>query len=339
MTLFIRCNEGVCKMKKILSFFLILPVIVLSVNNCGGAPVVNVNVSNRTVFESDDGRIVNAALVLEGGGLRSLYSSGVLDVFMENGLEFSCVIGVSAGALNGANYIAKHIGRSARINILHSNDTNYFGIKQFLLKGSVFNFDYLFYTPIKDLYPYAEDVFMNSKQRFLIGATNCETGKAVYFERHTYADLVHTLQASSSIPLVSKPVNIDGLTYLDGAIADPIGVGKAFSEGFDKVVVILTSHLEYREKKPSNLVRFLYKTVYRKHPELITALDNYHLLYNSLIEEINKMENENKIFVIRPSHEIKIKNLERDARKLTDLYFLGRDDARMLLPKIFEYIN
>jgi len=283
--------------------------------------------------------MINAALVLEGGSLRSLYTSGVLDVFMENGLEFSCVIGVSAGALNAANYVAKHIGRSARINIIHSGDSNYFGIKQFLLTGSVFNFNYLFYTPIKDLYPYAEDVLMNSKQRFLVGATNCETGKTVYFEKKNYVELIQALQASSSIPLLCKPFNIDGLTCLDGAISDPIGVRKAFSEGYDKVVVVLTKHHAHKRKKTSGLIKFLYHWIYKKYPELITSLDNNFDQYNLLIEEINQLEKENKIFVIRPSQEIKIVAIEKDARKLTSLYLLGRTDARDLITKINEYIT
>jgi predicted patatin/cPLA2 family phospholipase len=331
--------------KKFLSFLipsailLAVIIIIIFLLNYSGKPVVVEYTYNSAALEFGGDRMINAALVLEGGGLRSLYTSGVLDVFMENGLEFACVIGVSAGALNAGNYIAKHIGRSARINILHSNDSNYFGVRQFLLRGSVFNFDYLFFTPIKDLYPYDENKLINSRQRFLIGATDCSTGKAVYFEKHTYTDMVHALQASSSIPLVSKPVNIDGLTCLDGAISDPIGVDKAFSQGFDKVVVILTNHYEYRNVKPSGLNKFLYGITYRKYPELTAALDNYYILYNSLVEEINKMEKEGKIFVIRPSQEIKIKSIERDARKLTGLYFLGRDNTRMLLPEMLEYIN
>jgi predicted patatin/cPLA2 family phospholipase len=283
--------------------------------------------------------VINAALVLEGGSLRSLYTSGVLDVFMENGLEFSCVIGVSAGALNAGNYIAKHIGRSARINILHSNDSNYFGVRQFLFKGSVFNFNYLFYTPMKDLYPYDENKLINSKQRLIIGATDCRTGKPVYFEKHTYSDLVHALQASSSIPLVSKPVDIDGLTCLDGGISDPISLDKAFSEGFDKVVVVLTRYPENKKEKPSRFTKFLYRITYRKYPELIATLDNNFDQYNSLIEKINKMEKEGRIFVIRPSQEFKIKSIERDARKLTGLYFLGMTDAVELIAKMKEYLK
>jgi len=283
--------------------------------------------------------MINAALVLEGGSLRSLYTAGVLDVFIENEMEFECVIGVSAGALTGANYIAKHAGRSAKINILHSNDSNYYGLKQLIFKRSAFNFNYIFYSPIKDLYPYNENMLANTKQKFLICATDCETGKAVYFEKYNYNELVQTLQASSSLPLLSKPVIVDGITCLDGAIADPIGVNKAFSEGYEKVVVVLTRDLEHSNKKVIKMGQRLSRMVYKKYPELIEALNNVANNYNSLIEQIYKMEQENKIFVIRPSREVKVGKMEKDARKLIDLYFHGRDDARGLLKKMFEYLN
>ena len=146
--------------------------------------------------------MINAALVLEGGSLRSVYTAGVLDVMMENNMEFAYVIGTSAGALCGGNYIAKEIGRSARINIMHSNDANYYGFSRFLRTGSIFNYDYLYNEPINRLYPYAEDRFLESKQRFVITATNCETGEAVYFEKHTYDDMTAALTASCSIPLL-----------------------------------------------------------------------------------------------------------------------------------------
>jgi len=301
------------------------------------------NIENSKILETTketEAEMINAALVLEGGALRSIYTSGVLDVFMENNIEFSFVIGVSAGALNAANYIPKHIGRSARINILHSNDSNYYGIKQFLLKGSAFNFNYLFYSPIKDLYPYDENAFINSKQRFLIGATDCETGQTFYFEKHNYADLVQALQASSSIPLLCKQVIIDNKIYLDGSISEPVGIHKAFSEGFVKQVVILTRQFENNSRTEwTAFPIFLSKIKYKKYPKITKLLYNYSTLYNSLMEEINTMENENKIFVIRPSREVNIKTIEKDARRLIDLYFLGREDALKSLPKMYEYLN
>jgi predicted patatin/cPLA2 family phospholipase len=283
--------------------------------------------------------MINAALVLEGGSMRSLYTSGVLDVFMENDMEFEYVIGVSAGALNAGNYIGKYIGRSARINLLHSNDKNFFGIKQLLLKGNAFNFDYVFYSPIKDLYPYDEKRLENTKQRYVVGATDCETGKAVYFEKYKYDELVRALQASSSIPLICKTVNVDGITCVDGAISDPICVHKAFSDGYSKVVVVLTRDIGYERRENPKLRKALFRKFYKKYPQLINTLNNLPGHYNLLTREICKMEEEKKLFVIRPSCEINIRKLERDARKLIDLYLQGRDDARKLLPQLSEYLK
>lgn len=283
--------------------------------------------------------MIKAALVLEGGALRSLYTSGVLDVFMENNIEFECVIGVSAGALNAANYISRQIGRSAKINILHSNDSRFFGLKQLIFKRRAFNFDYLFYKPIKEMYPYDEEELSATKKKFLICATDCKAGKAVYFEKRNYNELAQALQASSSMPLLSKTVNIDGITCLDGAITDPVCVYKAFSEGYDKVVVVLTRNLEYSNTKPSGFLRFLFRIFYNKYPKLIEALKNIRKNYDSLLEDIYKMEREKKIFVIRLDREVKMSRMEKDARKLIFLYLQGRDDARQSLKDMLDYIN
>jgi len=289
--------------------------------------------------DSTTPKMHRAALVLEGGSLRSVYTSGVLDVFMENGVQFELIVAVSAGALNAGNFVANHIGRSARINILHSNDSRYFGYRQLIFHRRAFNFEFLFYSPIKDLYPYDEEALKNSRQRLLIAATNIETGKSEYFERNTYDELVHVLQASSSIPLLSQPVDIDGNFYLDGAIADPIGLHKALSEGFEKVVVVLTNHANNRLSPRSRTERMIIRFHERKYPKLMEVMRNRHLMYNSLLEDINEMERENQIFVIRPNREFKIAAMEKDARRLFELYFQGRDDAQKLLPSMLEYVE
>jgi len=296
-------------------------------------------INNLTNVEGNCNKVNRAALVLEGGSLRSVYTSGVLDVFMENGVQFELIVAVSAGALNAGNFVANHIGRSAKINILHSKDSNYFGYRQLFFHRRAFNFEYIFYSPIKDLYPYDEKALESSRQRLLVATTNINTGNVEYFERKTYNELVHILQASSSIPLLSQPVNIEGSLYLDGAIADPIGLHKALSEGFDKIIVVLTNHADYRLNPPSWSEKIMIKLNNRKYPKLMETIKNRHLVYNSLIEEINAMEKENKIFVIRPNREFKIKTMEKDARKLIELYFQGRDNAQELLPGMMKYIN
>ncbi|MCL2205621.1 MAG: patatin family protein [Treponema sp.] len=282
--------------------------------------------------------MIKAALVLEGGSLRTLFTAGVLDVFIENEIEFECIVGVSAGAFNGANYIAKHIERTAKINILHSNDPNYFGIRQLLFKRSAFNFNYIFNSPINDLYPYDKNRLTVSKTNFFVCATDCETGKAVYFQKNNFHELSLALQASGSMPLFSKPVIVDGITCLDGAISEPVGINKAVAEGYEKIIVVLTRDLKSK-KEVGKITRFLYKAFYKKYPLLLETLNNSADDYNALIETINKLEREKKIFVIRPSREVKISKMEKDARKLTDLYFRGKDDARELMEAMFEYLK
>jgi len=279
------------------------------------------------------------ALALEGGSLRSLFTSGVLDTFMESGITFPCVVGVSAGALNGANFVAGHIGRTARINIMHSEDANYFGMKQLLLKRSAFNFDYIFDEPINDLYPFNEGALKNPEQRFLICATDCATGEPVYFEKDNYADMARALQASSSMPLLSKTTDVDGITCLDGAISDPFGMKKAMEEGYEKIVVVLTRHRGYRRKAPTKPTERLLRLYYGKYPELMAKLSTMSSRYNALLDEINLLEHDGKIFVIRPSRDISISRIEKDARKLTDLYLQGREDTRLLLPQMHEYMG
>ena len=287
----------------------------------------------------NEAKLINAALVLEGGSLRSIYTSGVLDVFLENDIQFSSIIAVSAGALNAGNYIANHRGRSARINILHSNDRNYFGIRQYLFTGNIFNFDYVFYSPIKDLYPYDEEAFENSKVQFYIGATNMKTAEIEYFQRDNYDELVHILRASSSIPLLCKPVNIEGSYYLDGAIADPIGIEKARSLGYDKIVIVLTRTKNFRTPKTSWFLKLMFRLFYRNKQELVSVLNSVPETYNALIDELNALENDGQIFIIRPTREIKIGRVERNARRLTELYILGREDAGAQVCELLNYLE
>ena len=283
--------------------------------------------------------MIKAALVLEGGSMRSLYTSGVLDVFMENNIEFECIIGVSAGALNAGNYIAKHIGRSAKMNLLHSSDSNYYGLKQFLLRGSVFNFDYIFYEPMKSKYPYNEKALQQSKQRYLVGTTNISTGKVEYFESYRYDELCNILKASSSMPFICKPVEINGQSYLDGAIADPIPLHKAIKEGYEKIVLVLTRDIDYRSKKGSLYANIYCKVNSKKLPEFVKVIANRPQNYNEIIAKVNLMEKEKKIFVFRPQREVTVKRLEKNTKKLIELYFQGREDTRSNLSKMYEYIN
>lgn len=283
--------------------------------------------------------MIDAALVLEGGSLRSLYTAGVLDVFMENNIEFSCVIGVSAGALTAANYISKQKYRTAKINILHSRDSRYYGIKQFLTKKNAFNFNYLFHDPINRIYPFDVKTLSITKQRFLICATDCKTGKPVYFEnKHDYQIMTKFLRASSSIPLLSDMVNINGQNYLDGGVSEPIGIKKAINERYSKIIVVLTRDYNYNSSK-SDFLQLLFKIKYKNYPNLLKSLRNMDSNYNNLKNIVDSMKKNNDIYVIRPNKPITVGRIEKDPCKLTELYFRGREDAEINMEQMLRYLT
>ncbi len=282
--------------------------------------------------------ISKSALVLEGGALRSVYAAGVLDVFMENKINFEYVLGVSAGALNAGNYISGQIGRSARVNIDYVNDKRYIGLWHLLKEGSIFNFDFLFGEPTKEWMPYNEKAFMNSKQQYIIGATNCITGKQEFFERHTYEELIEVLRASSTLPILSKLAFIDGVPYIDGGVANAIPIKKAREDGYEKIVIILTRPKGY-QSRGNIMLNQLFKVYYRNYPNLVKKLCTMPDRYNTLLKQIEKLEKKGKVFVIQPKTTLKVKRVERNQDKLRLLYLEGKEDARILLPKMLEYLD
>lgn len=285
--------------------------------------------------------MINAALVLEGGSLRSLYTAGILDFFMDREIYFSCVIGVSAGALTAANYISKQKLRTAKINILHSGGSKYYGIWQFIKNGNTYNFPYLF-NDLDKIYPYNYNEVENSEQRFLICATDCETGQPIYFEKETirgYQQFTKCLQASSSLPLIADMVEIDGKKYLDGGISEPIGISKALSEKYKKIVVISTRDVDFKRKPQSKLMSKMLNVKYRKFPNLLKSFDKMPFVYNETTEMIKSLEMDKKIFVLRPEHLVSVGRMEKDARKLINLYFSGISDVEKHLDELKIYLE
>lgn len=283
--------------------------------------------------------MIKAALVLEGGALRGMYTSGVLDTFLKNNMEFECVAGVSAGALNAMSYISKQPGRSAKINLEYCDDPRYIGRKAFIKNKGIIGYDYLFGDISENKVPFDYKSFENTNQRFIIVTTNCEKAETEYLEKSNCNDLFKAAQASSSMLLASAMVEINNNHYLDGAVTTSIPVKWALEQGYEKVVVVLTRDKTYRKPMLSNKMKKLYKLAYHKYPKLIEKLNTMPERYNKLQDEIIDLEKEGKIFIIRPEKEVTVSRLEKDKEKLENLYKEGIAETEKNLDALKEYLE
>lgn len=270
--------------------------------------------------------MVNAGLILEGGGMRGIYTAGVLDYFMDKDLYFSETYAVSAGACNACSYISKQKGRAYRIFTDYRNDKRYCSLYSLLTTGDIFGVD-MAYNLIPNQYdPYDYDTFDKHVAKEYAVVTNCKTGKAEYMEiKDSRKDIV-AIRASSSMPLVSKMVEINGEKYLDGGIADSIPLRKSRKNGNKKNVIILTRDTSYRKEKSS--ARALFRIKYRNYPKLIKAMEQRHENYNKSLDFVEKERKAGNVFVIQPSHAVAVGRIEKDIQKLKLLYDEGYGDAK-----------
>ena len=267
-------------------------------------------------------------LVLEGGALRSLYTSGVLDVLMKYKIEANYVLGVSAGALTGMNYVSKQQGRSAKINIENCDNPRYIGMKALRKEKGIIGYDYLFNELSKKEYPFDYETFKFSEQKFIPVITNCEKGITEYVEKNDCKeDIFKVVQASSSMPLCSKMVKIGNNHYLDGAVTMPIPVDWAIEQGHKNILVV------------TNTMKRVYKRVYHKYPQLVEKLCTMPERYNNLKVHINELENQGRIMVIAPKEPVTVSRLEKDKEKLEKLYEDGKRDMEEKISKLEELIE
>lgn len=271
----------------------------------------------------------NTALVLEGGGLRGVFTCGVLDCFMDHGVRFPFTVGVSAGACNGLSYMSGQRGRAKKSNIDLMEEHHYVGFKYLLTQGCIMDFKLLFEDFPEKIIPYDYEAYFSNPDRFVMVTTNCITGKAEYFEEKKSSERVMDIvRASSSLPFVSPITYVDGIPMLDGGIVDSIPVEYAINQGYDKLVVILTRNKGYR-KKESRMP--LAKVTYKKYPNLRKALQERNATYNRTMNLIERLESEGKITVIRPLKPVEVGRMEKDTSKLRALYQEGYDVAKRLL--------
>ena len=279
------------------------------------------------------------ALILEGGALRSFFTCGVLDVFMENDIYFPCVCGVSAGALTAVSYLSKQIGRTAKVNFDYVNDKRFMSFHSFIKNKMYFNFDFLFGEITHELVPLDYDTFYSSKQEFITFTTDCKTGKSVAHSNRTSDDILHSCKASASMPILSKMFTIGNSEHLDGGITAPVPYQWAIDNGFEKIVVVLTRDIDYRKKPLSSAIKKLQNYKYKQYPNLIERLNSQPQLYNETVEKIIELEKQNKIFVIRPNEPVKVKRTEKDTKKLRELYDIGKSVTQSRLNEMLEYLE
>lgn len=265
-------------------------------------------------------------LVLEGGGMRGVFTCGVLDYLMDQDIRFPYTIGVSAGACNGLSYMSCQRGRAKYSNIDLLEKYNYIGLRHLLKKRNILDFDLLFTEFPEHILPYDYDAYFSSPERFVMVTTNCLTGKANYFEEKSDKNrVIDIARASSSLPFVCPIAYVDGIPMLDGGIVDSIPLQRAIDDGYKNNVVVLTRNRGYRkETKDIKVPSFLY----RKYPNIREALSHRCAVYNEQLEMVERMEDEGKITVIRPQKPVIVDRIERDIQKLTDFYKEGYECAK-----------
>ena len=275
-------------------------------------------------------------LVLEGGAMRGIYTSAIIDTFLDENLKIDALIGVSAGALFGVNYVSKQKGRTLRYNKKYLPDKNYMGIYSLIKTGNIVNTEMAYKRIPTELDPFDEKTFQKSKTKFYLTVTNVETGKAEYIHITDTLKQMDLFRATGSMPFVSQIVEYEDKKYLDGALGDSIPVLKAKEMGYDRIIVVLTQPEEYRKKKNA---QWLAKLFYKKYPNLINAINTRYIKYNETLDIIKDLENKKEIFVIRPSQSLNISRIEKDLDKIDKTYELGLKDAKKAMKKLKKYLE
>jgi len=277
-------------------------------------------------------------LVLEGGAMRGLFTAGVLDVLMENGIEFDGAVGVSAGAAFGCNYKSRQNGRAIRYNLRFCRDKRYCSMHSLLTTGDIYNAEFCYHTIPDKLDIFDVKAFEENPMKFYTVSTDINTGKAVFkeFSKVNYDEL-EWLRASGSLPLAARIVHIGGRELLDGGISDSIPLKFMIKQGYEKNIVILTQPRDYI-KKPSGSLK-LVKCLYRKYPNLIKACAERHKMYNSELRYIRSAENEGNAFVIAPPEKLPVSRIEHDSDRILEAYRIGRKTAMDNLDALKDFMK
>lgn len=276
-------------------------------------------------------------LVLEGGGLRAIYTSGVLDAFMENDIEFPYVIGVSAGSCNGVSFLGKNIHRMRDISIDYSGDERYMSLKSMFKNGEYLNSKWIFGELTYDIFPLNYDTYESSNAVMCCVATNAKTGKPEYFYPKNFRNGCEELRASCALPIATKPVQLGKDLYYDGGLTDSIPLKRAFEDGCEKCVVILTQDKNYI-KKPMGHPKAV-KRALRHYPLMAQKVLTRHEMYNAQREYIFEQQRLGNAFVICADKPFNVPTLEKNPQKLREIYGIGYKQGLENIDRVKEFIR
>ncbi|MBQ2848352.1 MAG: patatin family protein [Clostridia bacterium] len=281
---------------------------------------------------------MKTGLIMEGGAMRGMFTAGVFDVFLENGIEFDGAIGVSAGAAFGCNFKSRQIGRVIRYNKRFAKDPRFCSFRSLIKTGDLFGAEFCYHTIPNELDIFDTQAYIENPMEFYVVCTDVETGKAVYINSDEAGeDALEYFRASASMPLVSRTVEIKDRKLLDGGIADSIPIQFFESIGYNRNVIILTQPLGYT-KKPSSAAKLM-KYALKDYPSVAEAMENRHNEYNETIEYILRKEAAGEVFVIRPETALEIGRIEHNPDVLQRVYDQGRAISEKNLEKIREFLK
>ena len=276
----------------------------------------------------------DVALVLEGGGMRGMFSAGVFEAFMQKNIDFPYVTAVSAGACNVASYLSHQPLRTRKIIEEYVADVRYCSLRNLFLKGSMFDFDFILKEIPQKLLPFDYAAFNASSCNLQVGATDCQTGETVWFTKEDMGMDFTPLRASSSLPFISPVVKLNGYSLLDGGLNAPIPIDKALADGYKKIVVVLTRNSGYRNTETYS--KWIFKLRYPQYPHMVEVLLKRSANYNRQLALVEQLEREGKAVVIRPLEPLTIKRMDRNPPELLKLHDHGTDCGLNAITKILE---
>ena len=280
--------------------------------------------------------MMKVGLVLEGGAMRGMYTAGVLDSFLDHGIDVDGIIGVSAGACFGCNLFSKQRGRALRYNQRFAGDPRNVSIRSLLTTGDIVNRKFAYYTVPNKYDVFDEETFEQHGGEYWVVVTNVETGKPEYLRMRHLLKEIEMIRASAAMPFCSRIVPIDGKRYLDGGISDSIPVRAAMEMGYDKLIVVLTQPSSYRKgpMKPAMI-----KAFYSRYPQLCQTMMERHNHYNAQCRDVEQLEKEGRIFVLRPAQALDMKRLEKDPQELARVHAIGLEDGKACLDALRAYLK